>query len=155
METSAVVQDPASTQPQPADVQHQAPTGQTQFMHPVASMHSRGGSPDLSPRGDLEADDPPTPRMYKSNVPAAAARRSLVQQVASHHAKASDKALVTHPQRYPAAKGLNEEASAVVLHQGHYASETGHASPSRHGHAQDKGSQHALEQLKQDLRSDM
>ena len=153
MEASVVVEDPASMQPPPADIQHQAPMGQAQFMHPsaVASMHSKGGSPDLSPRGDLEADDPPTPRMYKSNVPAAAASKALVQQGASHHANMSDNVLVPHPQRYPAAKGLNEEASAVVLHQGHYATDVGHASRSRHG--QDKDSQHAVEKLQRDLRS--
>lgn len=72
-------------------------------------------TPDLSPRGDSETEDPPTPRMYKAIVPTAP----------------------PGPVQRPAKKCGNDsrlkpESSQIVLHQGHYEHSPHHASPGRH-----------------------
>ena len=98
---------------------------------------SRSSTPDLSPRGDCEADDPPTPRMYKSIVPTAAPSQVSIHQTNKH-----------------SSPGIKAESSLLVLHQGHYEHGTGHSSPHRtaHTHAQREASQQAIENLQHSLR---
>ena len=55
-------------------IERQAQASDRQISQHPNHQSIRPSSPDLSPRGDLETDDPPTPRMYKSNVPKAAVR---------------------------------------------------------------------------------
>ncbi len=96
---------------------------------------SRSSTPDLSPRGDLEADDPPTPRMYKAIVPTAGP-----SQASRHHNEHND------------SQGARAEGSQMVLHQGHYDHARGQSSPRRHPHAHHSASQQAVEGYQQSLR---
>ena len=90
-------------------------------------------TPDLSPRGDLEAEDPPTPRMYKAIIPTAASGSNQKPDTALHHSPK-----------------LKPDTTQVVLHQGHYDHGRQHAIPQRH--AEPKGQQQAFEDLRQTVR---
>ncbi|KAL3148684.1 hypothetical protein ABBQ38_014099 [Trebouxia sp. C0009 RCD-2024] len=100
--------------------------------------HSEGVStPDLSPRGDMEAEDPPTPRMYKAIIPTAASNQTQGSA------------------RVPESPRLRAETSQVVLHQGHYDQHHDslarqHASPQRQ--TQHKGPEQAIEDLRRTVR---
>jgi len=106
---------------------------------PAQGRGSRSSTPDLSPRGDPEADDPPTPRMYKSIVPTAAP-----SQPAQHHSDHS------HSQ------GLHQRSKAgnsqMILHQGHYGHGKRDISPPRQLHAHEGASQQAIEDLQHTIR---
>ena len=92
----------------------------------------RASTPDLSPRGDLEAEDPPTPRMYKAITPIAAPGEMQSHVSAPHSPR------------------LQSGATQVVLHQGHYDHGRQHASPQRHAHH--KGRDQAVEELRHTVR---
>lgn len=100
--------------------------------------HSEGlSTPDLSPRGGMEAEDPPTPRMNKAIIPTAAPNQTQGST------------------RAPKSPRLRLETSQVVLHQGHYDQHHNsiarqHASPQRH--FQHKGPEQAIEDLKRTVR---
>ena len=137
----------APRSPQEHDRQHNSPDADSHTWRetdaaPAESGHVLQGrtehdssmdTPDLSPRGDLEAEDPPTPRMYKAIVPTAAP--APVQKPASerHHSPR-----------------LRPETSQVVLHQGHYDHDRQLASPQRQ--TQSKGQAQALEEVRRIVR---
>ena len=104
-----------------------------------AQGRSRSSTPDLSPRGDPEADDPPTPRMYKSIVPTAA-----LNQAAQHHSDHS------HCQKLH--QNFKAGNSQVILHQGHYDHGKRDISPPRQSHAHEGASQQAIEDLQHTIR---
>ena len=97
-----------------------------------SGLDDRMTTPDLSPRGDLEAEDPPTPRMYKAIIPTAAPGQ--MQNCASA----------------PQSPKMAAEATLVVLHQGHFNHGRRHASPQRHAHH--IGQEPAMEDLRRTVR---
>ena len=95
------------------------------------------GTLDLSPRGDVEAEDPPTPRMYKAIIPTAAPKQTQGSPNAPHSPR------------------LRPDTSQVVLHQGHYDQHHDsvarqHASPRRQ--TRYKGAEQAIEDLRRTVR---
>ena len=90
------------------------------------------GTPDLSPRGDMEAEDPPTPRMYKAIIPTAASGQMQNHASAPHSPKVAP------------------EATQLVLHQGHFNHDRQHASPQRP--ARHTGQDQAMEDLRHTVR---
>ena len=106
---------------------------------PAQGPSSKTSTPDLSPRGDPEADDPPTPRMYKSIVPTAA-----LSQAAQHHSDHS------HSQRLD--QSFKAGSSQMVVHQGHYDHGKRDLSPPRQAHAHEGASQQAIEDLQHTIR---
>ncbi len=106
---------------------------------PAQGRRSRSSTPDLSPRGDPEADDPPTPRMYKSIIPTAA-----LSQAAQHH---SD-----HSQSQRLHQSSKAGNGQMILHQGHYDHGKRDISPPRQPHAHEGASQQAIEELQHTIR---
>ena len=106
---------------------------------PAQGRSSRSSTPDLSPRGDPEADDPPTPRMYKSIVPTAAP-----SQPPQHHSDHS------HSQRLQQISKAGN--SQMILHQGHYDHGKRDISPPRQPHAHEGASQQVIEDLHHTIR---
>ena len=106
---------------------------------PAQGRSSRSSTPDLSPRGNPEADDPPTPRMYKSIVPA-----SATSQPAQHH---SD-----HSQSQRLHQSSKAGNSQLIVHQGHYDHGKRDISPPRQPHAHEGASQQAIEDLQHTIR---
>ena len=80
----------------------------------------------------MDAEDPPTPRMYRAIIPTAAPGQ-LQNQVSAPHS----------PKSAP-------EAAQVVLHQGLYDQDLQHASPKRHAHH--TGQEQAMEDLRHTVR---
>ena len=92
----------------------------------------RVSTPDLSPRAGTEAEDPPTPRMYKAIIPTAGPGQM------QNHVSA------------PRSPQMGPEATQVVLHQGHFDHGRQHASLQRH--AQHTGQEQAMEDLRHTVR---
>lgn len=88
----------------------------------------RASTLDLSPRGDMEAEDPPTPRMYKAIIPTAAPGQMSNYVSAPHSPKLAPEA----------------------LHQGHFDQGWQHASPKHHAHH--TGQEQAMEDLRHTVR---
>ncbi|DBB14510.1 TPA: hypothetical protein ACH3X3_004792 [Trebouxia sp. C0006] len=106
---------------------------------PAQGRSSRSSTPDLSPRGNPEADDPPTPRMYKSIVPA-----SAPSQPAQHH---SD-----HSQSQRLHQSSKAGNSQLIVHQRHCDHGKRDISPPRQPHAHEGASQQAIEDLQHTIR---
>ncbi|DBA92530.1 TPA: hypothetical protein ACH3X1_002761 [Trebouxia sp. C0004] len=106
---------------------------------PTQGPSSRSSTPDLSPRGDPEADDPPTPRMYRSIVTTAA-----LSQAGQHHSDHS------HSQKLD--QSLMAGSSQMTLHQGHYDHGKHDLIPPRQAHAHEATSQQAVEDLQHTIR---
>ena len=115
---------------------HEHGTNAGTHAQPLQGATEHDGSmstPDLSPRGDLEAEDPPTPRMYKAIIPTAAPGAIQKPDIAFHHGPK-----------------LKPETSQVVLHQGRFEHSRQHSSPQRH--TEHKGQLQAMEDLRQTVR---
>ena len=91
---------------------------------------STSSTPDLSPRTMGEADDPPTPRMYKAIVP-----------VASR---------ADHGQHGLGA--VKAEVSQIVLHQGHFGHNSQQFSPKRSVQHQQSAQEQELQRLHSNIR---
>lgn len=123
------------------DMQSQAPHEATaaDASQPVIGLKTGSSTPDLSPRGDFEADDPPTPRMYKSIVPTAAPSHISRHHPAHHHSESLG-------------PGSKADGGQMVLHLGHYDQAQGGSSPRRHPPAHHAASQQASEDVQHLIR---
>lgn len=89
---------------------HESDAAHTHSAEPSNTSQQKQGSPsstpDLSPRTMAEADDPPTPRMYRAMVP-----------------------MPARPERTSGA--MQPESSQLVLHEGHFGHDSRQLSPKR------------------------